>query len=135
MRLVLALFAAVVLVGCIAVDTTREVHTSAPPPPTPPILNSPEAAGTVTVFETSPAGNATIVTVGYENSTAITLVRVTVRCRGFDKDGFQVAVQDAEIVGWREGPIVPGFKIRTQLDLVSSAIASVTCGVYRAGAP
>ncbi len=134
MRLVLVLVAAVLLVGCIAVDTTREVHTS-PPPPTPPILNSPEAAGTVTVFETSPVGNATLVAFGYENSTALTLGRVTVRCRGFDKDGFQVAVQDVTIYGGEEGPMVPGFKIRKQLDLVSSAIASVTCGVYRAEAP
>ncbi len=133
MRLVLVLVAAVLLIGCIAVDTTREVHTSAPPP-TPPILNSPEAAGTVTVLETSPAGNATFVSFGYENSTAMTLVRVTVRCRGFDKDGFQVAVQDVTIEGAVEGPIDPGFKIRKRIDLFSSAIASVTCGVYRAEA-
>lgn len=128
MRLVLVLVTAVLLVGCIAVDTTRELHTSPPPPP-PPNLNSPEAAGTVTVFETSPGRTATWLTFGYENSTAMTLARVTIRCRGFDKDGFQVAVQDATIDGQGEGPIVPGFKIRRELNLVSSAIASVTCGV------
>jgi hypothetical protein len=134
MRLALALLAALPLVGCIAVDTTREVHTTAPPP-TPPILNSPEAAGKVTVLESRPAGNFSAVTFGYENSTELTLKRVTVRCRAFDKDGFQAAVQDVTIEGSGEGPIVPGFKIRKQLDLTASGIENVTCVVYRAEAP
>ena len=134
MRLVLVLVAAVLLVGCIAVDTTREVQTS-PPPPTPPILNSPDAAGTVAVLESRPAISFTLVVFGYENSTAMTLERVTVRCRGFDKDGFQAAVHDVTIDGGAEGPIVPGFKIRKQLDLAASGIESVTCVVYRAEAP
>lgn len=134
MRLVLVLVAAVLLAGCIAVDTTREIQTS-PPSPTPPILNSPEAAGKVLLFETELlGGSATLVTFGYENSTAMTLKRVTVRCRGFDKEGFQLAVEDVTIEGGSEGPIDPGFKIRKRLDLVSAGIESVTCVVYRAEA-
>jgi len=133
MRLALVLFATLLLVGCIAVDTTREVHTTAPPP-TPPILSSPEAAGKVTVLESQAASSFSRVTFGYENSTELTLKRVTVRCRGFDKDGFQTAVQDATIEGSAEGPIVPGFKIRKQLELTASGIENVTCVVYRAEA-
>jgi hypothetical protein len=134
MRLALALFAVLLLAGCIAVDSTREVVT-APPAPTPPILNAPDAAGKVTVLESQAASSFSRVTFGYENSTELTLKRVTVRCRGFDKDGFQTAVQDVTIDGSAEGPIVPGFKIRKQLSLSASGIENVTCVVYRAEAP
>ncbi len=57
------------------------------------------------------------------------------RCRGFDKAGYQVAVEDRLIEGAVEGPIVPGFKIRKELDSRRrNGIASTTCGVARAEA-
>jgi hypothetical protein len=134
MRLALALLAVLLLAGCIAVDSTREVVT-APPAPTPPIINAPDAAGKVTVLE-SAAGEdgATLLTVGYENTTALTLALVTLRCRGFDEAGYQIAVSDETIMGVHEGPIGPGFKTRKQLWLDGKGIASTSCGVARAEA-
>jgi hypothetical protein len=134
MRLALALLAVLLLAGCIAVDSTREVVT-APPAPTPPILNAPDAAGKVTVLESSTASDgATLLSVAYENTTALTLARVTLRCRAFDASGYQVAVTDETIEGILEGPIGPGFKIRKWLRLSMTGIASTTCGVARAEA-
>lgn len=132
MRLALALFAVLLLAGCIAVDSTREIVT-APPPPTPPMLNAPDAAGKVTVLESKAQPNGTVdLTVAYENTTALTLARVVLRCRGFDEAGYQVVVEDRLIEGAVEGPIGPGFKIRTWFSLSQWTIASTTCGVARA---
>lgn len=132
MRLALALLAVLFLSGCIAVDSTREVVT-APPPPTPPILNAPDAAGKVTVLEskTTETGG-TMLSLGYENTTALTLARVTLRCRGFDEAGYQIAVSTEVIEGGVEGPIGPGFKIRKWLSMRASGIVSTTCSVARA---
>jgi hypothetical protein len=131
MRILLLFAAVLLLVACIAVDATHEIETG-PPPPTPPLFDSPEAAGKVTLLE--PAPDTGGVSFGYENTTAMTLKRVTVRCRAFDKDGFQVQVRDTTIEGSDEGPIVPGFKIRRAILLSSMAMASVSCSVARAEA-
>lgn len=134
MRLALALFAVLFLAGCIAVDSTREVVT-APPQPTPPILNAPDAAGKVTVLESSTREDGVVdLSMAYENTTALTLARVTLRCRGFDEAGYQIVVEDRLVEGAKEGPIGPGFKIRKWLTLRAPGIASTTCGVARAEA-
>ena len=134
MRLALALLAVLLLAGCIAVDSTREVVT-APLPPTPPILNAPDAAGKVIVLESKTGERGTVyLTVAYENTTALTLARVVLRCRGFDEAGYQVAVTDRVIEGANEGPIGPGFKIRKELWLEGKGIASTACSVARAEA-
>lgn len=134
MRLALALLALLLLAGCIAVDSTREVVTASPPP-TPPMLNSPDAAGKVTVLESTADERGTVhLTIAYENTTALTLARVILRCRGFDEAGYQVSVTDRGIEGASEGPIGPGFKIRKKLWLDGPGIASTTCGVARAEA-
>lgn len=125
----LAVFTSIVLLmACIAVDATHP--SGGPPPPTPPIFNSPDAAGTVVVLETE--GNR--VTIGYENTTAMTLKWVTVRCRAFDAAGFQTGVQDVTIEGAVDGPIGPGFKVRKWMNLAGPPAATITCGVTAAEA-
>jgi hypothetical protein len=131
MRILLLFAAVLLLVACIAVDATHEIETG-PPPPTPPLFDSPEAAGKVTLFE--PAPDTGGVAFGYENTTAMTLKRVTVRCRAFDKDGFQLQAKDTTIEGSVEGPIVPGFKIRKFIGFSDKGFASLTCSVARAEA-
>jgi len=134
MRLALAILAVLLLAGCIAVDSTREVVT-APPAPTPPILNAPDAAGKVTVLESTTGENGTVyLTVAYENTTALTLKQVVLRCRAFDEAGYQLDVTDRVIDGAIEGPIGPGFRVRRELWLDGKGIASTTCGVARAEA-
>lgn len=127
----LVLFASIVwLAACVSVDATRS--SSGPPPPPPPIFNSPEAAGRVEILETQ--GVTGVVVVGYENTTAMTLKSVTIRCRGFDGSGFQTGVSDIRIDGVIEGPIVPGFKIRRSTIVLGQPHSKLTCGVTAAEA-
>jgi len=129
MRWFVPLAAILLSAACISVDATKAP--GGPPPPSPPMFNSPDAAGTVVILET---GDGNEVVVGYENTTAMTLKSVTIRCRGFDASGFQTGVEDIRIDGIVEGPIVPGFKIRRTAHVPPPLAAKITCGVTAAEA-
>lgn len=118
---VVALVCGVMLAGCVGVSVNKR---TSPDPQTAGTTGDPGAPGfgTASVLgdaRVSDALNGAQATfeVAYLNHSANTLSLVTVWCRAFDADDFQVGSGRWTLGAERYGPMAPGFKTRHHLTI------------------
>ena len=119
--IVVALVCAVMLAGCVGVSVNKR---SSPAPQSTGTAGDPGTPGFGTASVLGDAdvsgdvgGAQATFEVAYLNHTANTLSLVTVWCRAYDADDFQVGSGRWTLGAERYGPMAPGFKTRNHLTI------------------